>query len=64
MQSVDATSYEGATDQHDLNEGLPGRFRGRFDAVIDGGTLEHVFNLPVALKASMDAVKVGGYTKP
>lgn len=39
---------------------MPGRFRGRFDAVIDEGTLEHVFNLPVALKASMDAVKVGG----
>lgn len=61
VQSVDATNYEGATDPYDLNMGLPGHFRGRFDAVIDGGTLEHVFNLPVALKAGMEAVKIGGY---
>jgi len=61
VQSVDATDYEGATDQYDLNGGLPGHFRCRFGSVIDGGTLEHVFNLPAALKASMNAVKVGGY---
>jgi hypothetical protein len=61
IQSVDATDYEGATDHYDLNNGLPAHFRCCFDAVIDGGTLEHVFNLPVAFKASMDAVKVGGY---
>lgn len=61
VQSVDATDYEGATDHYDLNNGLPEHFRCRFDSVIDGGTLEHVFNLPAALKASMDAVKVGGY---
>ena len=61
IRSVDATSYEGATDQHDLNEGLPENFRCRFDSVIDGGTLEHVFNLPAALRTSLDAVKVGGH---
>jgi len=61
VQSVDATDYEDATEQHDLNDGLPASLRCSFDAVIDGGTLEHVFNLPAALKASMDAVKVDGY---
>jgi len=61
VQSVDATDYEGSSHQSDLNEGLPANFRRNFDAVIDGGTLEHVFNLPAAFKASMDAVKVGGY---
>jgi hypothetical protein len=58
--SVDATDYEGATHTSDLNEGLPQSMQAQYDAVIDGGTLEHVFNFPVALKSSMAAVKVGG----
>jgi hypothetical protein len=58
--SVDATDYEGATHTSDLNQGLPQSMQAQYDAVIDGGTLEHVFNFPVALKSSMEAVKVGG----
>ena len=58
--SVDATDYEGATHTSDLNEGLPQSMRAQYDAVIDGGTLEHVFNFPHALKSAMEAVKEGG----
>lgn len=58
--SMDATTYEGATHVHDLNAELPAELHGRYDAVIDGGTLEHVFNFPVALKSAMQAVKPGG----
>ena len=58
--SVDATDYEGSTYTSDLNEGLPHSMRRQYDAVIDGGTLEHVFNFPVALKGAMEAVKEGG----
>ncbi|MDP3849576.1 MAG: hypothetical protein Q8Q59_03660 [Luteolibacter sp.] len=58
--SVDATDYEGATHTVDLNEGLPQSMQGQYDAVIDGGTLEHVFNFPVALKGAMETVKEGG----
>ncbi|RYD41632.1 MAG: class I SAM-dependent methyltransferase [Verrucomicrobiaceae bacterium] len=59
-ESLDATTYEGATHVHDLNTELPASFNGQYDAVIDGGTLEHVFNFPVALKSAMQAVKPGG----
>lgn len=58
--SIDATDYEGATHTSDLNEGLPSAMRAQYDAVIDGGTLEHVFNFPVALKGAMESVKEGG----
>lgn len=58
--SVDATAYEGATHNFDLNEGLPQSMQAQYDAVIDGGTLEHVFNFPVALKGAMETVKEGG----
>lgn len=60
VDSVDATDYEGATYSHDLNADLPDSMHGQYDAVIDGGTLEHVFNFPTALKSAMQTVKEGG----
>jgi hypothetical protein len=47
--SLDASDYEGATIIHDLNEPISESLGGRFTVVLDGGTLEHIFNLPVAL---------------
>lgn len=58
--SVDATDYEGATHTYDLNDGLPQSMQEQYDAVIDGGTLEHVFNFPLALKSAMETVRQGG----
>jgi len=47
-ESLDASSYEGATILHDLN--LPFRQTPPvFNTIIDCGTLEHVFNVPQAL---------------
>ena len=60
VDSVDATDYEGASLVHDLNCGLPQNSELMYDAVVDGGTLEHVFNFPIALKTTMSAVKFGG----
>ena len=60
VDSVDATDYEGASLVHDLNCELPQKSELMYDAVVDGGTLEHVFNFPIALKTTMNAVKIGG----
>lgn len=60
IDSCGATDYEGATFAHDLNCELPEIPELKYDAVVDGGTLEHVFNFPIALKTSMKAVKIGG----
>src|SRR5262249_43616070 len=51
----------GATLVHARSEPLPEALRGRYDAVVDAGTLEHVFNVPTAFKNVMDALKVGGH---
>lgn len=59
--SFDASSYENATYVHDFNKPIPDEFKNRFSCVIDGGTLEHVFNFPVALKNAMEMLKVGGH---
>lgn len=46
---------------HDLNLPIPETLHGRFDAVLDVGTLEHVFNYPVALANAMRMVHPGGH---
>src|SRR5262249_11565534 len=50
IQSFDASDYEGATDVWDFNDRLPEAHRGQFTVVFDGGSLEHVFNYPMALR--------------
>lgn len=61
VDSIDVSNYEGASIVHDMNEVLPASYRDQFTIVIDGGSLEHVFNFPVALKNCMDAVTLGGH---
>ena len=57
---MDYSAYEGATVIHDLNQPVPERLCGAFDAVIEGGSLEHIFNYPAALTNLMRLVKLGG----
>lgn len=61
IDSMDAASYEDATIIHDLNVPLPAELKNRFSMVFDGGTIEHVFNFPIAMKNSMELVRVGGH---
>ena len=60
VASIDNSDYEGASFTHDLNVPVPASLEQRFDAVIDGGTLEHVFNFPAALASCMRMVATGG----
>ena len=61
ISSVDASAYQESTVVHDMNLPLPVGLTNRFDAVFDGGALEHVFQAPTALKNCMEMVKVGGH---
>ena len=58
LVAIDASDYEGADLIADLNEPLG--VEERFDAVIDAGTLEHIFNVPCALANIIRATKTGG----
>lgn len=60
LDVMDYSDYEGANIIHDLNEPLPDTLKEKYDVVLDGGTMEHVFNYPIALRNSMDAVHRGG----
>jgi hypothetical protein len=64
--AVDASPYEQARLIHDMNlpwpvEGEHGAVRGGYDAVLDFGCLEHVFNFPVAWRNCVDLARVGGH---
>lgn len=59
--SLDHSAFEGADIVHDLNEPIPGELRGTRSLVWDGGTLEHVFNFPTAIKNAMELTEVGGH---
>lgn len=60
METIDASGYEGAMYCHDLNIPIVDKLRGRFGVVLDGGTLEHVFNAPQALDNVFHMLDEGG----
>jgi hypothetical protein len=49
VKALDFSDYEGPDIVCDLNEPVPPELRGRFATVLDGGTLEHVFDVRQAL---------------
>lgn len=61
--SVDASPYENARFIHDMNLPWPADAAelGSYDAVLDFGCLEHVFNFPVAWRNCADLCRVGGH---
>lgn len=60
VTSLDYSSHEGCDLIHDMNQPVSSDLHHQFDVVIDGGTLEHVFNFPVAIANCMSMVKPGG----
>ena len=60
LSVIDHSDYQGADITHDLNLPISHELDNRFDVVIDGGTLEHIFNFPEAIKNCMRMVKRGG----
>lgn len=60
VDSVDNNSYQDATYVHDLNRPLPQELQGQYETLIDGGTIEHVFNVPQALQTCSELLRPGG----
>jgi SAM-dependent methyltransferase len=60
IETMDFSDYEGATILQDLNRPIPEALAGQFDFIYDGGTIEHVFNVPMALENVFRLLKTGG----
>jgi len=60
ITTLDTNSYEGAEIILDLNLPLAKPLANRFNYIFDGGTLEHIFDLPQALVNLTRFCEVGG----
>ena len=61
IDSMDNSSYEGATVLHDLNLPVAEDMKNKYTVIFDGGTLEHIFNFPIAIKNCMQMLRLGGH---
>lgn len=60
VDSMDFSRYENASIIHDMNQPLPSDVQSKYDTVIDGGFLEHIYDIPQALKNCSLLCKPGG----
>lgn len=61
FKSLDFSDYEGASVIHDMNQPVANELENQFSLVMDGGSLEHVFNYPIAVSNCMRMVKPEGH---
>ena len=60
VQSIDYSNYQNVDISHDLNTPIPNALNGTFDALVDGGSLEHIFDVKQALANYMNMIRVNG----
>lgn len=60
VASMDVSGYEEASIICNLNEDIPPELQGKFDVVYDGGSTEHMFNVPKAFENYNKLLRVGG----
>jgi hypothetical protein len=60
IRALDVSGYEGADIIHDLNEPLPPHLHGCADFVVDGSTLDNVFDPATCLRNMAALLRPGG----
>lgn len=61
IDSMDVSDFEDASIIADLGTDVPKALHAKFDYIYDGGTCEHVFELPTALRNIDKMLKPGGF---
>ena len=60
VKALDASPYEGAEIVHDLNRPLPDNFKEIADFIVDGSTLDNVFDPAMTLRNCAQLLRPGG----
>ncbi len=60
VESADVSDWEGADHVLDLNQPVPATLHGRYDAVFEAGTIQHVFHLPRVFENIHALLRPGG----
>lgn|GEM_PF-2437460 len=60
LLSLDGFAHENPDIVWDLNQQIPEEMKEQYSCIIDGGTMEHVFNVPQLVKNCFSMLKEGG----
>jgi hypothetical protein len=60
VSEMDASDYEGAALVHDLNSPVPSQLHDTCDFIYDGGSLEHIFDVPEVFRNYGRLLRRGG----
>jgi hypothetical protein len=60
IKALDVSAYEGAEVIHDLNQLIPETLRATADFIVDGSTLDNVFDPAMALRNFAELLRPGG----
>jgi hypothetical protein len=60
VSTLDVSAYEGAEITADLNYPVPDELLNRFGLIIDGGTIEHVFDIRQGMANTANMLRVDG----
>jgi SAM-dependent methyltransferase len=60
ITSIDASAFEGASLIHNFNLPVSKNLHGQFDAFLDFGTIEHIFNTAQVIDNIVKLIKPGG----
>ncbi len=58
VDSIDNSHYEGATIVQNMN--VPIKISKKYQYIFDGGTIEHIFNLPQVIENVINMLEIGG----
>jgi hypothetical protein len=61
MECLDIVASRGVEIVVDLNESVGSALTAQYDIILDGGTMEHCFNVPQVLKNILSMTKLGGF---
>ena len=60
VDSIDNSNYERAKYIHNLNYPILEEFKNKYDYIYDGGTTEHIFNIPQVFENIIDMLNIDG----
>lgn len=60
VDSIDASDFENASIIQDLADAIPKELEEKFDVIYDGGTCEHIFDIPTAYRNIDKMLKPNG----
>jgi len=59
VESIDYSSYENASIIHNMNKPISFENK-KYDFIYDGGTIEHIFNMPQVCENIINLLEIGG----